>query len=354
MKKTIYTITILAIVLGGAIYILLSNKEQNQEETRIITKKNEAISVKVDTVKRIVPQLTYSSNGIFEPVQQLIVTPEASGTIQKIMVKEGDRITKGQTLAYLKKDQANVTYQNANTNYQSALENYNRYERAYKTGGITKEQLEQMKLQLDNAKSTLENANLDVEDTRIKASINGIVNKKYIEPGAVVNTATSLFEIVDISTLKLRVSVPELQVSMIRQDQQAQIKLSVYPDTTFEGKVFFIAAKADSALNFPVEIILKNNTTSPIKAGMYATALFETPSSEIKPVKVISRNAFTEGLGESEVFVVKNNKAHLQKAQTGRSFNHSVEILNGLEVGDVVVTSGQINLEDQSPIQIIQ
>lgn len=354
MKKTIYTITILAVVLGGAIYLLLSNKEQNQEETRVITQKNEAISVKVDTVKRIVPQLTYSSNGIFEPVQQLIVTPEVSGTIQKIMVKEGDRITKGQTLAYLKKDQANVTYQNANTNYQSALENYNRYQRAFKTGGITKEQLEQMKLQLDNAKSTLENANLDVEDTRIKASINGIVNKKYIEPGAVVNTATSLFEIVDISTLKLQVSVPELEVSKIRPDQQAQIKLSVYPDTTFVGKVSFIAAKADSALNFPVEIILKNNTTSPIKAGMYATAIFDTPSAEIKPVKVISRNAFTEGLGESEVFVINSNRVHIQKVQTGRSFNHNVEVLRGLEVGDVVVTSGQINLEDQSPIQIIQ
>lgn len=354
MKKTIYTITILAVVLGAAIYILLSNKEQNQEETRVITQKNEAISVKVDTVKRIVPQLTYSSNGIFEPVQQLIVTPEVSGTIQKVMVKEGDRVTKGQTLAYLKKDQATVTYQNANANYQSALENYNRYERAFKTGGITKEQLEQMKLQLDNAKSTLENANLDVEDTRIKASINGFVNKKYIESGAVVNTATSLFEIVDVSTLKLQVSVPELEVSKIRPDQQAQIKLSVYPDTTFVGKVSFIASKADSSLNFPVEIILKNNTTSPIKAGMYATAIFDTSSAEIKPVKVISRNAFTEGLGESEVFVINSNRVHIQKVQTGRSFNHNVEVLRGLEVGDVVVTSGQINLEDQSPVQIIK
>lgn len=354
MKKTIYTITILVLVLGGAIYLLFSNKEQNQEETRVITKKNEAISVKVDTVKRIVPRLTYSSNGIFTPVQQLIVTPEVSGTIQKIMVKEGDRVTKGQTLAYLKKDQATVTYQNANANYKSALENYNRYERAYKTGGITKEQLEQMQLQLDNAIATLDNANLLIEDTRVKATINGIVNKKYIEPGAVVNETTSLFEIVDISTLKLQVTVPELQVSKIKADQQAQIKLSVYPDTTFVGKVSFIAAKADKALSFPVEIILENNITYPIKAGMYATAIFNTSSDEIQPVKVISRNAFTEGLGESEVFVVNSNSVHIQKIQTGRSFNHNVEILKGLEVGDVVVISGQINLEDQSPIQIIQ
>lgn len=354
MKKIIYTIIIVAILLSGAIYILLSNKEQNQQETATITKKNEAISVKVDTVKNITPNLTYNSNGTFEPIQELIITPETSGTIKKIIVKEGEEVTKDQTLAYLKKDEANLSYQNANANYQNALENYNRYQRAYKSGGVTKEQLEQMQLQLENAKSTVNNAHLDIEETRIKASINGFVNKKYIEPGMVVNTATSLFEIVDIHTLKLQVNVPELQVSNIRAGQSAQIQLSVYPDTTFMGKVSFVAAKAERSLNFPVEITLENNATYPIKAGMYATAIFNNSSEGMKPVKVISRNAFTEGLGESEVFVVKNNKVHLQKVLTGRSFNNQVEILSGLEAGDVVVTSGQINLEDQSQIQIIQ
>ena len=354
MKKIIYSILIGTIVLGGAIYLLLSNKKQNQQETALITQKNDAISVKVDTVKRITPQLSYSSNGTFKPEQELIVTPETSGTILKIMVKEGDQVRKGQTLAYLKKDQANVSYQNANANYENALENYKRYQRAYKTGGVTQEQLEQMKLQLDNAKSSLENANLDIEDTRIKASINGFINKKYIEPGTVVNTSTSLFEIVDITTLKLRVSVPELQVSHIQKGQKAQIQLNVYPDTTFTGSVSFVAAKADRSLNFPVEISLQNSRSHPIKAGMYATGIFNTSSEKIKPIKIISRNAFTEGLGESEVFVVKNNKAHLQKVRTGRNLNNQVEILDGLQVGDVVVTSGQINLEDQSAIQIIQ
>jgi len=352
MKKIVYTIIILVLLLSGAIYILLSNKEQNQQETAIISEKNETTSVKVDTVKRITPDLAYSSNGTFEPEQQLMVTPETSGTIQRIVVKEGDRVAKGQILAYLKKDQANVSYQNANANYQNALANYSRYQQAFKTGGVTREQVEQMKLQLENAKSTLENAHLNVEDTRIKASISGFINKKFIEPGAVVSTTTSLFEIVNINTLKLQVSVPELQVSHIRVDQPAQIKVSIYPDTTFTGKVSFVAEKADRSLNFPMEITLKNSTAYPVKAGMYATAVFSSSPADLTPIKVISRNAFTEGLGESEVFVVRDNKVHLQKVQTGRRFNNEVEILSGLEIGDVVVVSGQINLDDQSRIQI--
>jgi len=352
MKKIVYTTIILVLVLSGAIYMLLSNKEENQQETAIITEKNEAISVKADIVKSITPELTYSSNGTFEPEQQLIVTPETAGTIQKVVVKEGDNVAKGQILAYLKKDQANLSYQNANANYQSALKNYHRYQQAYKTGGVTKEQLDQMKLEVENTKSTLENAQLNMEDTRIKAPISGFINKKFIESGAVVTTATSLFEIVDINILKLQVSVPELQVSHIRVGQPALIKLSIYPDTSFTGKVSFVAAKADRSLNFPMEITLRNNTAYPIKAGMYATAVFTNSSIEKNPIKVISRNAFTEGLGESEVFVVKDSKVHLQKVQTGRRFNNEVEVLSGLEIGDVVVVSGQINLEDMAQIQI--
>lgn len=353
MKKKIYGIVITVVFLSAAVYILFSNKEQNQQETTVITKKNKVISVQVDTVTLRKPDLTYISNGTFNPIQQLVVIPETSGTIQKILVKEGDIVVKGQTLAYLKNDKANVTHQNALATYENVQESYNSYQQAYKTGGVTKEQLKDIQLELENAKATLTNAKLQVEDTRIKAAINGIINKKFIEPGTVVDTASELFEIVDISYLKLEVSIPETKVSQIRLEQSVKIQSSIYPGTTTTGKVTFIAPKADTSLNFPVHIILKNNSDYPLKAGMYATAIFSSEQDNIQLVKMISRNAFTEGLGNSEVFVVKNNKVHLRKVQTGMSFNHQVEILKGLEVGDIVVTSGQINLEDQSAIQII-
>lgn len=353
MRKTVYRIVIVTALLLVAVYILVSNRERNQEEAAIITQKNKAVSVKVDTVTLRKPDIIYKSNGTFESVQQLVVAPETSGTIQKILVKEGDTVVKGQTLAYLKKDQATVTHQNATATYQNALENYNRYQQSYKTGGVTKEQLEHVQLELENAKAALNKAALQVEDTHIKATINGIINKKYIEPGAVVTTTSTLFEIVDISYLKLQLSVPEMQVAQIHLGQKVYIQSSVYPDTTLTGDVSFIAAKANSSLNFPVQVTLKNNRSYPLRAGMYATAIFTPDKKNIQPVKMISRDAFMEGLGSSQVFVVKNHQAYLQNVLTGRNFNDNVEILKGLEAGDIIVTSGQINLEDQSTIQII-
>ena len=80
------------------------------------------------------------------------------------------------------------------------------------------------------------------------------MNKKYIEPGSVLGAGTQLFDIVNVSKLKLKVNVNENQVAGLRVGNTINVKASVYPDASFSGKISFIAPKADASLNFPVEI----------------------------------------------------------------------------------------------------
>jgi multidrug efflux pump subunit AcrA (membrane-fusion protein) len=84
-------------------------------------------------------------------------------------------VSVGQTLAIVRSDVVNVNAQNANAIYQNAVADYNRFENAFKTGGVTKQQLDQAKLQMVNAKSQLTQANINVGDTRIKAPISGSI-----------------------------------------------------------------------------------------------------------------------------------------------------------------------------------
>jgi multidrug resistance efflux pump len=92
---------------------------------------------------------------------------------------------------------------------------YNRFENAYSTGGVTKQQLDQTKLNLVTSKSRLQQAKVNVGDTNIKSTINGIVNK-HIEPGSVLGAGTPMFEIVNVSKLKLKVSINENQVAGLK------------------------------------------------------------------------------------------------------------------------------------------
>jgi membrane fusion protein (multidrug efflux system) len=352
MKKVIYIVIGVA-VLGLGWYILDKNKKKNESETAVVSQKNTSVSVRTAVVKNGVPNTDYTANGTFEPFQQLEFPAENNGRVVRVLVDEGDVVRKGQVLAVIKGDQLNIQLQNAQAAYQNALTDSQRYENAFKTGGVTKQQLDQAKLNLVNAKAALDQAKITLGDASIKSSINGIVNKRSVEPGTVVSPGTVLFELVDVSKLKLKVTVNEQQVATLKKGSEVPVKASVFPNTEFKGKINFIAPKADASLNFPVEIEIANNPGNQLKAGMYGTAIFGAGKSQ-QAVTTIPRTAFVGGVGNNQVFVVNDSIAKLIKITSGRIFGEEVEVLDGLKEGDVVVTSGQINLQDGTKVSPVK
>ena len=353
MKKVIYIVAILAVLAGGY-FILMKNKEKNESESAVVSQKNSAVAVRTAVVKNEIPNMEYEANGTFEPSQQLEFPAENNGRVVRVLVDEGDVVRKGQVLAVIKGDQLSVELTNAQAAYNTAVTDRQRYENAFQTGGVTKQQVDQAKLGVANAKARLDQARLSIGDASIKSSINGIVNKRNIEPGSVVSPGTILFELVNVSTLKLRVTVTEQQVATLKPGSEVAVKASVFPDKEFKGKITFIAPKADESLNFPVEIEITNNTNNQIKAAMYATAIFGRGEKSGKPVLTVPRNAFIGGVGNNQVFVVNNDTAKLTKVTSGRIFGEEVEVLAGLNEGDVVITSGQINLQDGTKVSVIK
>lgn len=355
MKKPIYIIIAVALI-GGAAYTLYNNKKKNAEDTAIVAQKNSSVAVRVATVTTGKLDETFKANGNFEPIQELTFSAEKSGKVISVLAKEGDYVSAGQTLLIVRGDVINVSAQAAKAAFDNSKADYARYENAFKTGGVTKQQLDQAKLALTNAESNWKQANINVGDTKVKAPISGFINKKYIEPGSILAgmPATALFDIVNVSKLKLKVTVNESQVASLKLGNTVTIGASVFPDKSFSGKITFIASKADETLNFPIEIEVANNPNNEIKAGMYGTATFGSNASKQAEVTTIPRSAFVGSVSSNQVFVVNNNVATLKTIVAGRIFGDKVEILNGLNDGDVVVTSGQINLSDSTKVSIVK
>ena len=355
MKKPIYIIIAVALI-GGAAYTLYNNKKKNAEDTAIVAQKNSSVAVRVATVTTGKLDETFKANGNFEPIQELTFSAEKSGKVISVLAKEGDYVSAGQTLLIVRGDVINVSAQAAKAAFDNSKADYARYENAFKTGGVTKQQLDQAKLALTNAESNWKQANINVGDTKVKAPISGFINKKYIEPGSILAgmPATALFDIVNVSKLKLKVTVNESQVASLKLGNTVTIGASVFPDKSFSGKITFIASKADETLNFPIEIEVANNPNNEIKAGMYGTATFGSNAAKQAEVTSIPRSAFVGSVSSNQVFVVNNNVATLKTIVAGRIFGDKVEILNGLNDGDVVVTSGQINLSDSTKVSIVK
>ena len=353
MKKSILTIVLIVATLGIIAYVLTINKKENEAKTAVVAEKNASISVKVATVKTEEVSLDFVANGNFAPLQELSFSAEKPGRVVRVLVDEGDRVRIGQTLAIVRSEQITADLQTAQASYQNALTDYSRFENAFKTGGVTKQQLDQAKLSLVTSKSRLQQAKINIGDTNIKATINGIVNKKYVEPGSVLGAGTPLFDIVNVSKLKLKVNVNENQVAGLKLGNSISVTASVYPDAQFSGKITFIAPKSDASLNFPVEIEITNTASNDLKAGMYGTAAF-TASKQKQSLMVVPRNAFVGSVSSNEIFVIENGTAKLKTVTAGRILGDKVEVLNGLSEGETVIVTGQINLQDGSKVEVIK
>ncbi len=352
MKRTIITLLVIIAAGAGIYYVLQKNKAKNDADTAAVAEKNAAVAVRIDTARMSNISLEYLANGTLMPKQEVTVAAETGGRVVRVMVDEGSHVSAGQTLAVVEGDKLNVNVANAQASYDNAQANLQRYESALATGGVTQQQVDQMRLQFENAKNNLTSAKLTAGDVTIKTSVSGIINSRKIEPGAYVSPGTPAFDIVNVSTLKLRVNVDEKNVATLRLGQTVKVKVSVYTDKEFTGKITFIAPKSDGSLNFPVEIEITNNPNNELRAGMYGTAVFGGEGTA--NLLVVPRTAFVGSISDSKVYVLKDGKAIETEVMAGRSFGDQVEVISGLQANDQVIVSGQINLFNNTPVEVIK
>ncbi len=352
MKKIIITSIVIIAAVVGIFFTLKKNKAKNEAQTAIVAEKNTAVAVRAATADYMELSMEYISNGVFAPKQEVMIAAETPGRVARVLVKEGSMVGAGQTLAVIEADKQNVNVSNAQAVYNNAKVEVNRFENAYASGGVTQQQLDQVKLQLENARNSLRNAQITASDVNVRASFAGIVNTRSVEPGSYVNSGQQMFEIVNISTLKLKVNVDEKNIGTIQTGQEVNITSAVLPDQAWKGIVTFIAPKGDASLNFPVELEIRNNIGKRLKAGMFGTAKFGDGQKD--SVFVVPRAAFVGNVSSNQVFTVKNGIAHLTQVVSGRNYGDYVEIISGIEKGAQVVVTGQINLINGTAVSIIQ
>jgi membrane fusion protein (multidrug efflux system) len=354
MKKIIITVLVIAVSVGAIVWTLSSNKKENQAKIDIVSKGTGAVPVKVITVKKEVINIDFAVNGKLAPNQDLMLISEVNGRVLSIKVKEGDRISQGQVLATVESTYSSLDYQAASDALAKLKVDQERLTKALKTGGVTQAQVDEINLAVRNAESQVAQARKRVSDATIKAPISGVINKKYIEVGSFAAAGTQLFNIVDVSSLKLNVTANERQVVQLSVGSKVDITVPVFQDELFTGAISFIAPKADNSLNYPIEIKLDNaKAKNKVKAGMYASAEFKF--GDQTPIIAIPRSAFVGSVNGGEIFVIeKEGIATLRKVSPGTIFGDLVEVLGGLKEGETVITTGQINLIDGTEIEVLK
>ena len=197
-------------------------------------------------------------------------------------------------------------------------------------------------------------AKRQLEDTKIKTPISGYVTLRNVDVGATVQGApqpTLIANVVDISRLKVKINVSEINAFAIKTGDQVKVTADVYPGIAFKGRIESISSKSDEAHTFPVEIVVENQSTHPLKAGIFTRVEFS--SLKDRECIIIPRESLVGSVKNPEVFVIENGIAKLRKLVLGNESNTFVQVLSGLNEGETIVVNGQNSLIDNLKVEIL-
>ena len=324
--------------LAASVVMFSCTSEKKQE-----VKVDEKPLVRLETVKTQEVEQRQEFTATVEANVVNNIVPSMSLRINDILVEVGDHVRKGQVLAQMDKTnllQSQTQLENIQLEYDRAFE-------LYKVGGASKQSLDAQKTQLDVAKTAYENLK---ENTRLVSPINGIVTARNYDSGDMIG-GEPVVTIEQMSPVKLLVNVSESFYTRVRKGMDVNVKVEVYGDEIFHGKVSLIYPTVDpQTRTFPVEIKLPNKDLK-VRPGMFArvTMNFGTQNHVVAPDLSIIKQA---GSGDRYIYVYKDGKVSYNKVLLGRRMDDKYEIISGVSDGDQVVVAGQSRLTNGAEVSV--
>ncbi|MDR1171640.1 MAG: efflux RND transporter periplasmic adaptor subunit [Bacteroidales bacterium] len=337
--KVIHGILAIAIVFlyacGGG------SKEQAQTAG---TEENSKVLVKVLSVTEQPVEQLIELTGTVQANKSNDIATTVPGRIDDIMVEVGDRVRKGQALVQM--DRTNLLQ--TRLQLQNSEKELGRVEELNKSGSATQQQLDQLTTQVEVTREVLRNLE---ENTTLLSPIDGIVTARNFDPKNIYAGAPAILNVMQISPVKILVNISETYFPEVKQGMVVKIRLDVFPDRVFEGKISLIHPTIDQGTRtFVAEISIPNNDMT-IRPGMFARVElnFGTMNHVVVPDMAVIKQM---GTNNKFVFVVENGVAYQKKVELGRRDNDAYELLSGVPNGASVVVAGQTKLMDGTPVAI--
>ncbi|WP_316845923.1 efflux RND transporter periplasmic adaptor subunit [Pedobacter psychrodurus] len=350
MKTKYVLIAIAVILIGIVVYQLSANKKEINSKKNKSTLVEIKIPVKVAQVVQQEMEISINKTGVLAPFREVKALSITSGTIREVRFKLGDQVAQGQVLALLDDRLLRLELQKAQSAAAKLKNDLDTYTELLRGKAATQEKVNQLNQDYLDAKNLVAQASKNLGDAVIKAPNAGTISVKSVEEGLYVPAGTEIATIINLSQAKVLVNLTESEVYKVKNGQKIKITTDVYPDREFQGTISFISPQADQTNNYPVEIMVANATREVLRSGTFVYADFSRKTSQ--QIIVIPREALTEGVKNASVYVVSNGIAKLRKIEAGSEIGDKIQVVSGLQPGEVVVTSGQINLKEGSEVSI--
>ncbi len=363
------------------------------------------IPVQVRTPAVVERAESVSASGSVEGSETADVAFLVAGRVARVLVEEGQHVTKGQLLAQIEPtdytnavnaataqkevafavqqradaglrkqevEQARIDFERAEDEYKRMKtlvekkslppNDFTKFEAAYKAAkerydmakeGTRKEDILAATAQAHAAAAQATEEHKRLSDTQLLAPISGNIAMRKVDPGQTVAAGMPVFTIVDLNPVKVRVGVPEADIDKVRRGASGEVSAPSLPGRCFEGKVAIIGVAAEPASRTYTVKLLVPNPGPVLLAGMVAEARIFGPA-KVRSITIPGEAIVPDPQGAPTVFVYNSDRkrVYTRRVDVGGPVGKEVEIRSGLRGDEQVVVAGQGKLREGSLVEI--
>ena len=354
MKKYFKWGLVALLIIGSIIFgcIQLMPKE-NEELAMAEAKPKGGKKVLEVSAKVISPQLLTDEIpiiGRLVPDEEVQLSFETSGKITEIHFEEGSHVKKGTLLAKVNDSQLQAQLARLEAQVPLAQERVYRQSTLLQRDAVSKEALEIVKTELATLNADIEKTKAQIEQTELRAPFDGVIGLRQVSVGAYASPSTVIAKLTSVTPIKIEFSVPERYAGEVKKGTGLEFTVDGKLDA-FKAQVYATEASLDAETHTLLVRALYPNEKRELLSGQYAGIRLK--QKEIEDAIAIPSEAIVPEMGKSKVFVYRGGKAEPVDVVTGIRTDSEIQIVNGLQIGDTILTSGTLQLRKGSPVKIV-
>lgn len=353
MKKII--VSVLLTMALGATLIRCSQLNGKDQASSTMPVDQSAIAVRLSPVESVEVSLPVVSSGLITTTTEARLSFKIGGYVNRLFVKEGETVDKGQLLASLNHTEINAQVVQAKNGFEKSVRDLERVERLYRDSAATLEQVQNLKTASDVSREAYNIALYNLEHAQIHATTNGKVIRKLVNEGEFIAPGVPVFFInaANENDWVIRVGLPDVDWVRIKLRDRAIITTDAYPNSPFDAEVSLISEGADPVTGlYPVEVKIRSNGKK-LASGLFGK-LEIIPQAKQK-LSTIPIESLVEGSGK-RAYVFVPNETSVKKVAVDIAFmeRDKVYISKGLDSIDQVINGGSAFLTEYSSITVIK
>ena len=295
--------------------------------------------------------------GNVETKQNVIVYPEYQGTLIRVLVKKGDKVRKGQTLARIDDGGLGSQVSQLEVQEQLAKTTFERQRRLWEQQIGSEIQYLQAKANYESTRDAVNQAKSQLGKTTIRAPFSGVIDEVITDQGTVVAPGQGVFRIVNLKDMYIKADVPERYLSSVIPGKEVAIEIPMLGETiTSEVRQTGNYINPNNR-SFSIEVDVPNKDGQ-VKPNLTAKLQINDYSNEnaiLIPLSVISENAKNEQYVYKAISNGEKDKAVAERQiiTTGKTQGDLIEVLEGLSNGDVIIVEGARSVKDGQEVKIL-